>query len=216
MSRHFLNSFHIDNLISLLYNKSMKINEVIIVEGKYDKIKLDSILEGIVIPVGGFSLFKNKEMMKLIRSYAEERGIVVLTDSDSAGFLIRNYLKQCIPNQLIKNAYIPELKGKEKRKAVAGKEGLLGVEGVDPPIIFEALKKAGCCLSESNSSLQKITKTDLYNDGLLGQPDSALRRQKVLAALNLPSKLSSSAFLDALNSFSDYDQYREIVKRIFS
>ena len=185
------------------------IKEIIVVEGKYDKIKLDSILDGaVVIATNGFRIFKDKEKTALLRKYAKERGVVVLTDSDSAGFLIRNHLKKILGNDYIKNAYIPEIKGKEKRKNAPSKEGLLGVEGISKEIILDALKKAGCGFEQRNE-IKPVTKLDLFNDGYVGKPDSSERRIQLLKKLGLPEKLSVNALLDALNTFVGYDEYKE-------
>lgn len=190
------------------------IKEIIIVEGKYDKIKLDSILEGaVVIATNGFRIFKDKEKTALIRKYAKERGVVVLTDSDSAGFLIRNHLKKILGNENIKNAYVPEIKGKEKRKAAPSKEGLLGVEGISKELILDALEKAGCGFAEK-SDLKPVSKLDLYNDGFTGRADSTEKRMMLLRKLGLPAKLSVNALLDALNTFVGFDEYKKIISKI--
>ena len=189
------------------------IKEIIIVEGKYDKIKLDSILEGaVVIATNGFRIFKDKEKTALIRKYARERGAVVLTDSDSAGFLIRNHLKKILGNENIKNAYIPEIEGKEKRKNAPSKEGILGVEGISKEIILEALEKAGCLFAEK-SDLKPVSKLDLYNDGFIGGADSAEKRMVLLKKMGLPVKLSVNALLDALNTFVGYEDYKKMLSK---
>lgn len=189
------------------------IKEIIIVEGKYDKIKLDSILENaVVIATNGFRIFKDKEKTALLRRYARERGVVVLTDSDSAGFLIRNHLKKILGSDNIKNAYVPEIKGKEKRKATGSKEGLLGVEGISKEVILDALEKAGCGL-EISHKLTPVTKLDLFNDGYIGKADSSQKRALLLKKLCLPSKLSVNALLDALNTFIGYEEYKKTLIR---
>lgn len=193
----------------------MKINEIIVVEGKYDKIKLDSILtDSVVITTNGFGIFKDKEKREFLRKYAKERGIVILTDSDSAGFVIRNHIKNIVPNQYIKNAYIPEIKGKEKRKNEKSKEGLLGVEGIDGDIILDAFKRAGCNVDEKSVPVEKITLKDLYNDGFSGKTESKEKRTKLLKELDLPVKMSTTAMLDIINTFVGKDKYNEIVKRL--
>ncbi len=189
----------------------MKIKEAIIVEGKYDKIKLDSILEDtVVIKVDGFGIFKNKETLALIKKYADERGIIIFTDSDGAGLVIRNHLKGCIDKNKIKHAYIPEIHGKEKRKKTASKAGILGVEGVTREIIEKALTDA-CCTPLEKEEKRLITKTDLFEDGLLGSAGSKEKREKLLKKLNLPQNLSSNALLEALNSFLTYEEYKNIL-----
>jgi len=191
----------------------MKIKEVIIVEGKYDKIKLDSLIDATVIATDGFRLFKDKDKRELIKMYALKRGIVILTDSDSAGFLIRNHLKGWVDTKCIKNAYIPEIKGKEKRKEKPGKEGLLGVEGMTKEIILDALKKAGCTEGEGQS-LTPVTKADLFACGLSGSEKSDLLRKEFMKKAGFPSKLSANAFLEAVNSFLGKEQFMEIIKTL--
>lgn len=182
----------------------MNIQEIILVEGKYDKIKVDSIVDATVLAVNGFSLFKNKEMRRLIQRYATEKGVIILTDSDSGGFLIRKHLLQLVPPDRIKNAYIPEIPGKEKRKAKPGKAGLLGVEGVSAEVILEALRKCGCTARPDG---ERITKADLALAGLSGGKNAAEKRKALLKRLNLPQSLSANAFLDALNAFMTKEQF---------
>ena len=191
----------------------MKIKEVIIVEGKYDKIKLDSMLDATVIATDGFRLFKDKEKKELIKMYAQKYGIVILTDSDSAGFLIRNHLKGWVDTKYIKNAYIPEISGKEKRKEKAGKEGLLGVEGMTKEVILDALKKAGCSETEGQV-LTPVTKTDLFLAGLSGSANSDSKRKEFMKKASFPSKLSANAFLEAVNSFLGKEKFLEIIKEL--
>ena len=187
----------------------MKIKEVIIVEGKYDKIRVDSAVDAVVIETGGFSIFRDAQMRRLIKRYAETKGIIVLTDSDSAGFVIRNHIKNIASNGTVKMAYVPEIKGKEKRKATAGKEGLLGVEGIDNKTIIDALIRAGC---NEEAPKEKITNTDLFNLGYSGKEDSKEKRTRLLKHLNLPVKLSTNALLDALNTFSDLENLKKLTK----
>ncbi|MDK2799454.1 MAG: ribonuclease [Clostridiales bacterium] len=193
----------------------IKIKEAVIVEGTYDKIKLSQIIDATIITTNGFSIFKDSDKVELIKRLAQKTGIVVLTDSDRAGFMIRNYIKQCIPAKYVKHAYIPEVKGVEKRKTIPGKEGLLGVEGVRNALIIEALKKAGCMIvndRESTVRKREITKTDLYEDGFTGRPNSSELRKKLTDKLNLPSRISVNALLDVLNTLYTYSQYKEIVQ----
>ncbi|MGE4282543.1 MAG: toprim domain-containing protein [Clostridia bacterium] len=192
----------------------IKIKEAIIVEGTYDKIKLGQMVEATIIITGGFGIFKNHDKIELIRKLAEKTGIVVLTDSDRAGFLIRNYIKQCIPAQYIKHAYIPEVKGVEKRKTISGKEGLLGVEGVNNSLIREALKKAGCIFQNEGNideQEQKITRIDLYEDGFIGSQNSSELRQRLTRYLNLPSRISTNGLMEVLNTLYNYKKYKEII-----
>lgn len=181
------------------------IDKAIIVEGKYDKIKLSSIFDAVIIVTGGFGIYKNKEIVELIRFYADNGGIIILTDSDSAGFQIRNHIKGLVPNDKITNVYIPEIFGKEKRKDKPSKKGTLGVEGVDKEIIINAFKKAGVLIDgECNSNSEKenkdlITKLDFYDFGLIGKTDSKDRRQRILKSMNLPGHISTNAMIELLN-----------------
>lgn len=196
-----------------------KIKETIIVEGIYDKIKLSRFIDGIIITTHGFSIFKNSKLMKTIKKLAEETGVVILTDSDSAGFKIRNYIKQSLPDNQVRHAYIPDIHGKEKRKRIAGKEGLLGVEGINDDIIIEALKKAGCTLNgdkESPREGRKITKADLFRLGLSGGQGSSKLRAELAYELGIPAKISANMLLDVINRLLDYDELCEIVQNISS
>lgn len=189
------------------------VKEAIVVEGKYDKIKLSSILDGLIIETDGFRIFKDKEKMEMLRKLAQTRGLVVLTDSDSAGFLIRNHLTGSIPAEQVKHAYIPDLFGKEKRKAAPSKEGKLGVEGVPAETILEALRRAGVGTGEQaeNTGARKITKTDLYLAGLSGGPGSSEKRRTLLHRLNLPEHLSASSMPSVLNSLMSYDDFLHLI-----
>lgn len=191
----------------------ISIKEAVIVEGRYDKIKLSEVIDTPVIETGGFRIFKDKEKQNLIRKIAEERGILVLTDSDSAGFVIRNFLKGSVPEQKIKHAYIPQLKGKEKRKSEYSKEGLLGVEGVTAEIIADAVRKSGATILGENSSHKKaeITKQDLYELGLNGKDNSAKLREDLLKKLGLPVYLSTNAMLSALNCLYSLKELKELL-----
>ncbi len=193
----------------------IKTDRVVIVEGRYDKIKLSSVLDAVIIETEGFGIFNNKEKQKLIRRLAETKGLLVLTDSDSAGFKIRSFIRGIVPAEQIKHAYIPDIFGKEKRKAEASKEGKLGVEGVDVKIISEALEKAGVLCEEATQSTRKeITKIDLYEDGLSGGPDSNNLRKKLLKHLDLPERLTSNALVQILNTFLTFEEYKQAVKEI--
>ena len=189
------------------------VSEAIVVEGKYDKIKLSSLIDGLIIETDGFRIFRDNEKMAMLRRLAATRGLVVLTDSDSAGFMIRHYLTGSIPAEQIRNAYIPDLFGKEKRKAAPSKEGKLGVEGVPAEAILEALRRAGVGTDEKEkiSSARKITKTDLYLAGLSGGPGSSEKRRELLRRLKLPEHLSASAMPGVLNSLISYDDFLHLV-----
>lgn len=191
----------------------IKVDKVIIVEGRYDKIKLSSIVDGIIIETEGFGIFKDKDKQRLIRRLAETKGIVILTDSDSAGFVIRNFITSIVPKEYITNVYIPDILGKEKRKDAPSKEGKLGVEGVSVKILEEAFAKAGIGVSKScNSEKKEITLNDFYDDGLTGGSDSKKRRISLLKKLDLPEKMSTKSMLDILNTFLTYDEYKKLVE----
>lgn len=194
----------------------IKIKQAVIVEGKYDKIKISNILDTIIIETDGFGIFKDKEKQKLIRRLADTRGILILTDSDSAGFTIRSFLNGIVSPDKIINAYIPDVFGKEKRKTEPSKEGKLGVEGVKSGLILDALKKAGiaCEKSETAVNRQLVTKTDLFCDGLNGTQNSAKIRGKFLKQLDLPEHLSANSMLKLINSFMTYEEYKQEVERL--
>ncbi|MBQ7778776.1 MAG: DUF4093 domain-containing protein [Oscillibacter sp.] len=180
------------------------IKEVIVVEGRYDKNALSQVVDATIITLGGFSVFNDKEKLAFLRRLAEKQGgMIVLTDSDGAGFVIRNYLKGALPRELVKQAYIPDIAGKERRKRKAGKEGKLGVEGMKPEVLLEALRRAGATfLDEADTPKQKgdpITKADLFAMGLSGGAGSAAKRQALLQKLELPEHLTANGLLEALN-----------------
>ena len=196
----------------------IKINEVIVVEGKSDKIKLERLVDAVIIETGGFRIFKDTELRNMLRDLAEKRGLIILTDSDSAGFAIRNAIIGSVDSKYIKNAYISEVKGKERRKRNPSKEGLLGVEGVSDEDIFEALRRAGVNLSENNTekpeNTQKITKTDLFEDGFTGSTNSAERRKKLEQTLNLPTHLSTNKLIEVLNILLTYEDYKNLAESL--
>lgn len=195
----------------------IKINEVIIVEGKSDKIKLERLVDTVIIETGGFRIFKDTEMRNMIRDLAEKRGIIILTDSDSAGFAIRNAIKGSVDSKYIKNAYISEIKGKERRKRNPSKEGLLGVEGVSDEEILSALKRAGINLdetAETREETDKITKIDLFEDGFTGGTNSSERRKRLEQKLNLPTHLSTNKLVEVLNILLTYEEYKSLVNII--
>ncbi len=193
----------------------IKIDRVVIVEGRYDKIKLSSVIDGIIIETDGFGIFNNKEKQKLIRKLAETKGLLILTDSDSAGFKIRSFIRGIVPAEQIKHAYIPDIFGKEKRKAEPSKEGKLGVEGVKVQVIIDALEKAGILCEEiEETERREITKLDLYEDGLSGKPDSDALRKKFLKHLDLPERLTSNALVQILNTFLTYEEYKTSIEEI--
>ena len=197
----------------------LKIKEALVVEGTYDKIKLGSIVDTLIITTDGFRIFSDKEKTQFIRKVAEKSGIIILTDSDSAGFIIRNYVKQGIKQECIKHAYIPDIYGKEKRKAIASKEGKLGVEGVEKQIIISALIAAGATVDgeekDEKTQGRLITKLDLYNDGFVGASESAKKRRLLLKELNLPERMTSNMLIGAINSLMSYEEYKKAAKKIF-
>ena len=193
----------------------LRVKEAIIVEGKYDKIKLSGFLDSFIFVVDGFSVFNNKKDQETIKTLAQKTGIVILTDSDSAGIKIRNFIKQLVPKDRVKHAYIPEIPGKEKRKTVAGKEGLLGVEGITEEVITDALIKSGCTVcGESEKPKSELTKTDFFEMGLSGGEKSAEFRRELALKLGLPSKLSANMLLDAVNRMSDRETVEMLLAEI--
>lgn len=166
----------------------IKLNEAVIVEGRYDKILLRGFIDAPIIETGGFRVFKDKEKQKLIRKLSETRGIIIMTDSDSAGFVIRNFLRGIVSAGKIKHCYIPQIRGKEKRKAEVSKEGYLGVEGLDEKTIIEALERSGVniCSKSAETEFEEITKADFYELGLSGKENSAKLREKLLKNLVCP------------------------------
>lgn len=193
----------------------IKIKEAVIVEGKYDKIKLSGLLDTVIVETDGFAIFKDKEKQQLIRFLAEKRGIIIMTDSDSAGFKIRSFVKGIIKNDNVKNVYIPDIYGKEKRKTEMSKEGKLGVEGMETQIIMDALKKAGVLCSEnSKKEGREITHTDFFEDGISGGENSSTIRKAFAKNLGLPEMISSSALLKIINSYMTYDEYKETAQKM--
>lgn len=191
----------------------IKINEAIIVEGKYDKIKLASVIDAVIIVTNGFGIFKDREKLELIRYYAQKTGIIILTDSDSAGRKIRGYIKGAVKNGSVRNVHIPDIFGKEKRKTKASAEGKLGVEGVEVGIILEAFEKAGITASE-NALPRDITKLTLYELGLSGGKDSSLLRKKLQLLLGLPSLLSAASLIEVLNTMMTAEELSRKMKAL--
>ena len=194
----------------------IKIKEAIIVEGRYDKIKLSSLIDAPIIETNGFRVFSDKEKQSLIRQIANTRGILVFTDSDSAGFVIRNFLTGVADKSKVKHCYIPQISGKEKRKRERSKEGLLGVEGVSDEAIISAIRKSGATIigEEQAEKRGEITKTDLYILGLSGRENSDVLRKKLLKHLDMPSYLTANAMLAALNCLYSLEELKEILKNI--
>ncbi len=194
----------------------VKIKEAIVVEGRYDKNTLSQIVDAPILETAGFGIFKDKKQLDLLRKVAQKRGLIVFTDADGAGFVIRNHIKSAIDSKYVKHAYIPDIYGKEKRKSTPGKEGKLGVEGMRPEVILEALRRAGATIegeSEARST-QEITKQDLFELGLSGCPGSDERRKKLLHRLNLPQHMSPNALLQALNLLCGREELKNIMEQI--
>lgn len=190
------------------------IKQAIIVEGRYDVNKIKQLVDTIVIETSGFGIFNNKEKLALIRRIAAERGILVLTDSDGAGFVIRNYLRGAIPKEQVRHAYIPQIAGKERRKAKGSKEGTLGVEGVPDEVIVQALQNAGVECIPEDTGKPKITKADFYEWGLAGVPGSNEKRKQLLRALNLPQHMTANALLEFINAIADYEEVKRIISEL--
>lgn len=184
----------------------IKLSEAVIVEGKYDKIKLLNILDAFIIETNGFAVFKDKTKLSFIKKLAKERGIIILTDSDHAGFMIRNYISSGVPKEQIKNVYIPDVFGKEKRKNAPSKEGKLGVEGMTKEVIVEALSKAGITSSKSVCS-DPVTTVDFYDLGLTGGAGSKAKRKALCKALDLPEFLSTSSLISCINNFMTKEEF---------
>ena len=188
----------------------IKIKEAIVVEGRYDKNTLSQIIDAPILETAGFGIFKNKEQMALLRKAAQLRGLIVFTDADGAGFVIRNHIKSAIPNQYLKHAYTPDIFGKERRKAAPGKEGKLGVEGMKRDVILEALRRAGATFEDGAVESRHITKADMMELGLYG-PGSTDRRAALIRHLGFPEKMSTNAFLQAVDLLYSPEEVAQIV-----
>ena len=186
-----------------------RIKEVIVVEGRYDKNTLSQIVDAVILETSGFGIFHNAQKRRLLQTLAETRGLIVLTDSDGAGFLIRNHIRGCVDPKLVKHAYIPDIKGKERRKAAPSREGKLGVEGMRPEILLEALRRAGATFNDEPADVPsaRIGKADLYARGLSGREGSAERRKTLQRRLDLPEHMSADALLDVLNALMDREEF---------
>ena len=191
----------------------VKVREAIVVEGRYDKNTLSQIVDAPILETAGFGIMKDKAQLALLRKVAQSRGLIIFTDSDGAGFVIRNFLKSAIDGKYLKHAYIPDIPGKERRKSAPGKEGKLGVEGMRPEIILEALRRAGATLEgETACTPNTITKQDMMALGLSGGPDSAAKRKALLHRLDLPEHMSANAMLQALNLLYTLPQLRAMLE----
>lgn len=185
-----------------------RISEVIVVEGKYDKNTLSQVVDAVIIETSGFGVFNNREKQQLLRTLAQKRGLIVMTDSDGAGFVIRNFIKGCVDPKLVKHAYIPDIYGKERRKSSASKEGKLGVEGMSPDVILDCLRRAGATIDGENSrSAAGISKADMYKKGLTGKPDSAKKRAELLRKNALPERMTAEALLQVINAIMSREEF---------
>lgn len=187
----------------------IKLKQAVVVEGRYDKNTLSQLIDAPIFETGGFGIMKNRALLDFLRSVAEKRGLIILTDSDGAGFVIRNYLKGALPKDRVLHAYIPDICGKERRKDHPGKEGKLGVEGMRPEVLLEALKNAGAEAENTNAPSRPITKTDLFLTGFSGGKESAKKRKMLQKELHLPEHLGSNAFLDAVNLMMSREDFLE-------
>ena len=192
----------------------VKIKEAIVVEGRYDKNTLSQIVDTTILETHGFGIFKDKKQMDLLRRVAKARGLIVFTDADGAGFVIRNHIKSAVEGRYLKHAYTPDIMGKERRKRTAGKEGKLGVEGMRPEIILEALRKAGATIEgeTGDSSKAPITKQDLMALGLSGGANSSEKRLKLLKKLELPERMTTNAMLEALNLLYNKEELLQLLQ----
>ena len=193
-----------------------RIKEVIVVEGRYDKNTVSQVADAAVITLGGFSVFNDREKLAFLRRLAEKQGLIILTDSDGAGFDLRNYLKGALPKEQVKQANIPDVKGKERRKRKAGKEGKLGVEGMPPAVLLEALRRAGATFEDEAPAERRelLTKADLFELGLSGGEGSAGKRQRLLKRLELPEHLTANGLLEALNLLFDRKELESLLAEL--
>lgn len=206
----------------------IKLKETVIVEGRYDRIRLSELIDSPMIETGGFRVFKDKEKQELIRAVAKRRGILVMTDVDSAGFVIRNFLRGIVPQDQILHAYIPTIKGKEKRKQQASKEGILGVEGIDRDALIESIRNSGAHIvsvgeglappdytdTEAKIVQSEITKSDFFDYGLTGCANAAAHREEVLSSLGLPTYLTTNAMISALNCLFTKDEFEQYLSEL--
>lgn len=194
--------------------EKIRLTQAVIVEGKYDKIKLSNLLDAFIIETNGFAIFKDKKKLSFIKRLARERGIIILTDSDHAGFMIRNYIYSGVPRDMITNVYIPDIFGKEKRKNTPSKEGKLGVEGMSREVLLDAFDKAGVTSTRFENP-NPVTNFDLYDFGLSGTPNAKENKKKLLKELDLPEFLSTNSLLSCINNMMTRDELAEIIDKIF-
>lgn len=188
------------------------VREVIVVEGRYDKNALSQVVDAVIIETSGFGIFNDAEKRRLLQTMAEARGLIVLTDSDGAGFVIRNYIRGCVDPKLVKHAYIPDIYGKERRKSAPSREGKLGVEGMKPQVLLDALIRAGATFDdeENKKTAPRISKADMYARGLSGREGSAEKRAQLIKQLGLPERLTADGLLDVLNATMSREEFLSI------
>ena len=191
----------------------IRVNEIVVVEGKYDKNTLSNILDASIIETNGFGIFRDKPLAEMIIKLSRKRGVIIITDSDYAGMKIRNYIINIVGKDYVKNVYIPDIYGKEKRKKEFSKEGKLGVEGMSKQILLEALERAGITSSDTHEKIY-LTKTDFYISGLSGGFNSSEKRRKIKNLLNLPQSLSANKLIDVLNVMLTKDDYKKLIAQI--
>lgn len=187
-------------------------DKVIVVEGKYDAIKLESIVDATIITTEGFGIYRDVEKQNLLMTLAQKRGLIILTDSDSAGFMIRNFIGSKVPEECITNVYIPDMYGKEKRKDKPGAEGKLGVEGIPIDVLEDAFHRAGIDTDKVERDGRMITRLDFYEDGLLGGENSKSKRLELLHKLGMPERMSTTALIKVINILVTYDEYKELIR----
>ncbi len=193
----------------------MRVKEAVVVEGRCDRAKLSALIDGTIVETGGFAIFNDRDKMELIRRLAAARGVIILTDSDGAGFLIRSKLCSCLPTEQVKHAYIPDVTGKERRKRAPGKEGKLGVEGMKPDVLRQAILRAGATVLDGSAPCRPagdLTAADLFALGLSGVPEAAARRAALLRRLDLPEHMSAKAMTAALNALYTPEELDEVLK----
>lgn len=196
------------------FMEKIKIDRVIIVEGKHDKMKIASFAEACILTTEGFGIFSKADKLNFIRKVAKEKGLLILTDSDSAGLLIRNYIKGSIPSEQIIHLYIPQIKGKERRKNSPSKEGTLGVEGIEVAYLKKILMPYAVSTENTIEKKRLVTKLDLYDDGFFGTTESAQKRKALAKKMNLPDNISSNSLLEAINLLYTYEEYRHVAEQI--
>ena len=189
-----------------------RLKEVVVVEGRYDKNALSQVVDALILETSGFGIFNDRQKQKLLRTMAETRGLIVLTDSDGAGFVIRNFIKSCVDPGRVKQAYIPDIFGKERRKRQGSKEGKIGVEGMPPQVLLDALIRAGASFEEEMNAepRDRIRKADLYAKGLSGRPESREARRRLLERLDLPERLTADGLLDVLNAIMSREEFFQL------